>query len=172
MKQNNQLKIIGIIIALIVVIAASFYGGMVYGQNKKSNRSNFQNMANMNNGNINNGTNGQKMIGNTGIANGEIASQDDKSFIVKLSNGSSKIIFFSNSTKVFQTTEGALSDLKVGDKVMVNGTANQDGSITAKTIQLNPIVPIGNSPSSSNPAKQGQPSAGSTGWSNSMSPHP
>ncbi len=130
-------KIILIFIAIALVVGGgAFYGGMKYGQN--SWRSGFQNFDNLSPqqrqqmGGAFRGNNG----GNNGLAIGEIIAKDDKSITVKLSNGSSKIVFFSDSTQISKSVSGSSSDLSSGKTVSVNGTANQDGSITAQSIQL------------------------------------
>ena len=71
-----------------------------------------------------------------GFVDGEIISKDDKSVIVKLQDGSSKIVFFSDATEIGKIATGASSDLETGKTVAVNGSTNQDGSVTAKSIQL------------------------------------
>lgn len=70
---------------------------------------------------------------------GEIMSQDEKSITVKLTDESSKIVLLSETTTVNTATKAAITDLKVGEKVAVFGPQNTDGSVTAQTIQLNPI---------------------------------
>ena len=62
---------------------------------------------------------------------------------VKLSNGSTKIVFFSASTSVSETKDVSSTALAVGNNVTVIGTTNTDGSITATRIQLG-TVPFGN----------------------------
>jgi hypothetical protein len=132
---NKKYLIIGIIL-VVLIGAGSFYAGMQYEKNQKRMPGNFQE--------FNNGTggNGQKRLGNQngGFTIGDIISRDDKSVTVKLANGSSKIIFFGDSTKVNKTADGTLSDLQVGTGVMITGTSNQDGSITAQSIQIRPSM--------------------------------
>ena len=69
---------------------------------------------------------------------GEIISLDDKSITVKLQDGSSKIILLPESVTVSKTDSGSKADLKNGINVGIIGTENQDGSITAQNVQINP----------------------------------
>jgi hypothetical protein len=45
----------------------------------------------------------------------------------------------SDSTAISKSESAAKEDLKVGEKISAFGSQNQDGSITANTIQLNPV---------------------------------
>lgn len=130
-----------IIIALIaaaVVGAGAFYGGLEYSQSK-----NPRGMAQGNFSNFNSGQQGVNRSGNglrsgSGFVSGEIISKDDKSITVKLTNGGSKIVFYSDTTEIGKFVSGAKNDLVVGETVMANGQANQDGSTTAQSIQIRP----------------------------------
>jgi len=144
MKKNI---IVGIAIIVVVVVGAgSFYGGMRYGQSKSSagggldnlsaeqRQVRFQQMGGANAG----GQRGTR-TGN-GSAAGEIISKDANSVTVKLNDGGSKIVFFSTSTQVMKFSTGSLNDLVVGENITISGTANQDGSVTAQSIQLRPAT--------------------------------
>lgn len=127
--QKNILIIVSAVI-LVLVAGGAFYGGMVYGQSHRGN-------ANFPGQNQNVSIRGNKQ-GGAGFNTGEIISKDDKSVTIKLMNGGSKIIFFSSTTEVGKFVTGTTNDLAVGNTVMVQGQANQDGSITAQSIQIRP----------------------------------
>jgi hypothetical protein len=141
----NKKQIISVIAVIILVAAGAFYGGMQYGSSRnKANPA--MGKGTMNNGNgqrtgqASDAQGKQKMAGNQNggnFLNGSITSKDDKSMTVKAPDGSSKIIFFSDTTTIEKSTSGAVSDLAVGQQIMVNGKTNTDGSITAQNIQIN-----------------------------------
>ncbi len=117
-------------IVLVLVTGAAFYGGKKYQESKSPARNMNQqlNQFRQRNGN-----------GNSGRAvAGDVLNTDGKSLTVKLPDGSSKIVLFSDKTTVSQATASATTDIKPGEKVMVFGTNNADGSVTAQNIQINP----------------------------------
>jgi len=139
-----------LVLGFLVIAVGAFFGGMKYQENKQPNfQSQFGNnettgMMRSGNGTTRTGNN-QMMSGarnNSGFrpVNGEIISADDKSITVKLTDGSSRIIFFSDKTTINKATQAISSDLKTGEKVMVVGQQNADGSVTAQTISLNPVM--------------------------------
>jgi hypothetical protein len=150
-------KILPVFIAIVIIVGGgAFYGGMKYAESKGDSaaRNGFPNFGKLS------PEEGQRFAGGPGgpggkisgtnFTSGEIISADDKSVTVKLPDGGSKIIFFSDSTKITKSTEGNAEDLKVGENIMANGTANQDGSITAETIQLRPATPVGTGDANTN----------------------
>lgn len=151
-----------LLIAVAVAIIAggsAFYGGMKYQASKTTKDRQqmaqpFGDPAGWRGGTSTGRTTGRNLNGRAGGANlvgGEIIAKDDKSITVKLPDrqnpagqalsgqeGGSKIIFFSESTKITKSAEGLLSDLAIGQTVSVGGKQNSDGSFTAETIQLRP----------------------------------
>lgn len=127
--KNNLIKIIAI---AVVVGLLGFYAGMQY---QKSQRGNFL-VGNRNGATGQQGTIGKQGNNTGGPVNGEITSFDATTITVKTKDGSSKVIVYSDSTKVNKTSEGSKSDLKVGEEVMIIGTTSSDGTVTAQTISL------------------------------------
>lgn len=131
-----------IVLAVFVALAAGFFAGSKYQMSKGGVREiglGFESRGMPGKGQaprIGFGGNG----GNGGFrpVNGEIVSVDEKSMTVKLADGSSRIVLLTDSTEVVKSSEASKSDLKAGEKVAVFGQENEDGSVSAKNVQLNP----------------------------------
>jgi len=130
------------IIAIVLIGISSFYDGTIYQKKKMAP----QNFSREENGSGFQRKTSEQRIGqnNSGGAfeNGEIISKDDKSITIKTREGSSKIIYFSNSTTIGKTVDGSVSDLNIGNQVMVNSKNDSSGVITAQNIQIRPKSPI------------------------------
>ncbi len=134
MKNVNILAIV----LLLVGLGAGFFGGMQY--DRATQQKNQRLQFGQTNGAVDNQTRraGFGQNGNNRSVSGDIISSDNNGITVKLTDGSSKIVLVSGSTQINKTNPAAKSDLSVGQKVMVIGTVNSDGSVTAQNIQLNP----------------------------------
>ncbi len=73
-----------------------------------------------------------------GFINGELVKKDAGSFSLKQRDGSMKLVLITSSTKAMKMSEGTLDEFNVGQQVMVTGSANSDGSLTAQTVQIRP----------------------------------
>jgi len=134
MAKNNLL--ITIVVA-VVAVGLGFFGGMQYSKTKTTN-----NMP----------TGGQRLGGPSGSqqrinsqtgapvsprpVSGDIISIDTNSITIKTQDGSTKILTYSSSTKVSKTTDGSISDLKVGDQVTAQGSESTQGTITTQNIYV------------------------------------
>lgn len=138
-------KIIVLVVIGLVIAGVSFWGGEKFGSSKSSPSQfggNF-NPSVFNGGQNSNGrtTGMRNSVGASGgLVSGEVLSVDSKSITVKLRDGGSKIVFFSQSAKVEKTVDGLVSDVVVGKQVMITGTANTDGSVNATSIQIRPTI--------------------------------
>jgi len=138
------------IIVCIIVGGASFFGGMKYQASQTPAPA-----AGAPGGQYTGGPGGfgggrvgrGGANGNGGIANGEVLSKDSTGLTLKLRNGGSQIIFVTPTTKTEKTVDGTMDDLAVGKQVMIIGTTNSDGSLTAQSIQLRSPVMFGGSSS-------------------------
>jgi len=148
MKKN----IIVTVVIVLIVGAGAFYGGMRYDQSTTaaSRQVRLQQFGAAGQGLQGGGQRGAQANG-TGFTSGDIISKDSSSITVQMRDGGSKIVFFSDSTPIMKTASGTPQDLATGQYVMVTGSANQDGSITAQSIQLRPNPPANsNSPQPTN----------------------
>jgi len=121
------------ILIAVVFAGLGFWGGLTFGQKRnalnlggQAGRGARQFQARVNQG--------------VGVARGEIIGADEKSITVKLRDGSSKIVFISDTTTIAKAGEGSKTDLVKGKQVMITGKDNPDGSLTAQNVQLDPFL--------------------------------
>ena len=137
----DKKNIIIIAVVAVVIGAVAFFGGMKYSEAKASQNALAQRQQRMGAGFGGQGATGGQRAGaraGSGFVNGEIIAKDDKSLTIKMRDVGSKIVFLAGSTEVSKFAKGELSDLENGKNVMINGTANPDGSVVAQTIQIRP----------------------------------
>lgn len=129
-------NIIIIAVVGIVALAGGFFGGMQYQKSKGGTLpGGFRQMGSGTppqvGGSMTPGSNGR----GGGVA-GEVISMDDQSITVKTSDGSTKVVYLSDSTAVFKSSKTDKNDLVNGNQVLVTGSSNTDGSIAATNIQI------------------------------------
>jgi hypothetical protein len=98
------------------------------------------------------------------MTSGSILSRDANSITVKLSDGSTKLVLYSDSTTISVNKDGSSSDLTTGQEVRVSGTSNSDGTITATSIQCGSL-PSGAPPGATSSTTATSGSATTTGAS-------
>ena len=139
-----------IIIAIIVAVVVGggmFYAGTVYKKSSLNKQGLLRSAASFGNrqggqsganGQRPGGQNGQGRGQGGGFQSGEITAKENNSLTIKDRDGSSVIVFFSDSTTISKSVDGSAADLNNGQQVMVSGQANSDGTYTAQNIQIRP----------------------------------
>lgn len=130
-----------LVIAGLVLAGGSFYGGMTYQSSQTPARTLTQNDAAGGGGFRQGGMRGGQRGGSGGFVQGSVLSKDVNSLTIQQRDNGSKIIIFSSSTKIGKIADGSLADINNGSEVVINGTTNSDGSVTASMIQLRPPMP-------------------------------
>jgi len=122
---------IHIVWALVVIVA--FVGGLLVGKMGSGSRQ-FAGAPNGGSFGSARGTSGARTGG--GFVSGTIMAISGQNITLQLPNGSSEVVFYSSSTSVIKPTVAPVSNLVVGTNVMIGGTTNPDGSLTAQSIQI------------------------------------
>ncbi len=135
MKISKEVIIVGLV-AAVIFGAGGFFAGTKFQQRRRAGfmAQGVQGINSQRTGN------GQNVPGGFrgGATSGEIISSDEKSITIKLADGSSKIVLLDDKTQINKASEATKNDLRIGEKVLVTGVTNSDGSVTAQNIQLNP----------------------------------
>jgi hypothetical protein len=132
---NTKQKVIGAVV-VVVLMGGSFWGGMAYAKSKTPARGQF---ANMQFGAGAAGARGGFARGaGMGGSAGQVVSVSDSSMTIKLASGSTQIVLLGTSTQVTKSAMGTIADLTAGTNVIITGSSNSDGSITAQSVQIRP----------------------------------
>lgn len=143
-----------LVVVALVIAGGSFYGGITYAKTtvKKSSvnaaAAQFRQGMGAGAGAVGAGMRqgGARTFGAGGMGgfvNGEVASKTNSGFTVKLRDGGSKVVVVASSTTIGKMASGSIDDISEGTGIVVTGTSNSDGSITATTVQIRPAGDVG-----------------------------
>ncbi|MBI5135483.1 hypothetical protein HZA86_04610 [Candidatus Uhrbacteria bacterium] len=138
----KQQQIISFVAAVVLVAGGAFYGGLQYGRSQSTSStgvgagSRFAGRMMGQNGSGEFRMRGPGGSGNDEFVTGKIISTDATELRVELIGGGSRIVLIGSETTVTQSQTIKPSALKAGDSVVLNGTANQDGSLNARMIRV------------------------------------
>ncbi len=87
---------------------------------------------------------------------GQVSAIDGSSITLQLPSGNSEVVLYASSTPVTEPTNVSIAKVVAGTNIMVMGTQNSDGSVTAQSIEIrNGFGPFGGGrQGSSTPAGQ------------------
>ncbi len=121
-------------IVTLLIGAGAFYSGMQYEHAHQPT----QNVSQRGNSGRGGPSDRGRGGANGGFVSGEVLKKDGQSLTLTLRDGGSKIVFFASSTTVGKMAPGVIDDVGERAQVMVSGTQNSDGSMTATNIQIRP----------------------------------
>ena len=130
MKKNNLTLVI---VIAVVVGGLAFWGGVQY-QKKQIGNFRSDQPANIR-GQL------KEMPERSGTqlgraVNGEIISVEDETITIKTQEDDTRIVVFSDLTRINKTNEGSVADLQIGEQVMVVGAEDTSGVMTAQNISI------------------------------------
>ncbi|MDD5073939.1 MAG: hypothetical protein PHR64_03015 [Candidatus Shapirobacteria bacterium] len=128
MKKNS---LILIIVVAIGIGGLAFWGGVQYQKKQVGNPQFGQFSDRVREMPVRNGASGLGQV-----INGQIISAEDETITLKTQEGNTKIVIYANSTLINKTSQGSFEDLKVGEQIMVVGSEDASGMITAQNISI------------------------------------
>jgi hypothetical protein len=147
---NRTVKIIMAVVGALIVLAGGFYGGTVYGkqQAQASLPQGFRDrMTQFTPGDELPGAAVQRQFGQAGGGQiaalggglmGQIEEIDGNSLLVTGFDGQKTSVQATDTTLIEKYASVTVADLQIGEEVVVSGSENEDGSITARSIQVAP----------------------------------
>jgi hypothetical protein len=141
MKLTRTVQYIIAALVLIIVAGGSFYAGTLYGKNQAQAALRAARQRGMP---FAQGTPGARQFQGRGMVFGTIEEVgSDGSLVVKDNNGNRVKVRVTDTTLIEKTISAAPADLQSGEAVMISGTSEQDGSITARSVQVVPAGRLG-----------------------------
>jgi hypothetical protein len=150
------------VLVVVVVAAGSFYGGMVYGKNQAETTmpvageggefAGARGQFGQRPGGLGGAEEGQLLRDQSGMLFGEIQSIGDGELMVTDANGEQMTVYIADTTLIRKQADVTLADLEEGETVIISGNRDDDGNITARSLQV-----------STGGGMFGQPGAGAPG---------
>ena len=145
---NRAVTIILGVLLVVVVAAGSFYGGMVYGKNQAETtfpvageggefpmaRGQFGQRPGSQGG----AEAGQLLRDQSGMLFGEIQSIGNGELTVTDPNGEQITVYVGDTTLIQKQATVTLDALEEGETVIISGNRDDDGNITARSLQVSP----------------------------------
>jgi hypothetical protein len=144
---NRTVMVVLAVLVVVVVAAGSFYGGMVYGKNQveptfavagegiefSGPRGQFGQRG-MQPG----AEEGQLLREQGGMLFGEIQSIGSGELTVTDPNGEQITVYVGDTTLIQKQASVTLDALEEGETVIISGNRDDDGNITARSLQVSP----------------------------------
>ncbi len=139
-------RTVGIILGVVVLLAVaggSFFGGTLYGKNQAKSAFVDMGQANRFPGGVQGGipSDGRGLRGGQGAVQGgmlvgQIQEIGDGVMVITGIDGKQTQVKVTDTTLIEKQASVTLADLETGETVMVSGSKADDGSITARSVQV------------------------------------
>jgi len=156
---NRIVQIVVGVVLMLAVVGGSFYAGMLYGQGQGGStaagvdqfaafataRANGEAPAG---GQFNGQFGGRDQGSAQGAGNtfGQIESIADGVVTLTTDAGGTVKVQVADTTLIEKNASVTINELEVGETVIVSGSENADGSITARSVQVSPAGRFGGAP--------------------------
>lgn len=160
---SKPMQIILGLVVLILVAAGSFYGGMLFGKRQATAAlpagfpADFQlpeGAAPLGDTPAGSRLRGQDraaggFAAQPGMLFGQIDSIEGNTLVITDANDQQKQVQVTDTTLIEKNASVTVAELATGEMVMVSGSENDDGSITARSVQVAPAGRLGGPPANS-----------------------
>lgn len=144
---NRVVKIVLGLVLVAAVAAGSFYGGLVYGEDRAqpafSVPEGFAQRSEANQGEMPPGGRSGVTREQGGMLAGEIVSVGDGRLTLEDESGDEIVVHVTDTTYIQKQADVTLADLQAGETVFVSGSRGDDGSITARMVQVSSATGLG-----------------------------
>lgn len=139
---NKSVVIIGVLLVIVAVGGGSFWAGMKIGENRIIQDptrlfQQFRGQGGQFPGMVGTPQAGREGAPFGGGIMGTIETVEGDTLVVTTEEGEIQV-HATETTLIEKSMAVAVSDLEVGEQVVVSGSRNDDGSITARTIRISP----------------------------------
>ncbi|MCR4326610.1 MAG: hypothetical protein NUV52_03070 [Candidatus Roizmanbacteria bacterium] len=137
-----------LLVGAVIILSLGFLGGTVYQKNQQPSGSLGRRSSNFQSNGVapSNEESVPPIQQGAGPVSGSVISKDQTTVTIQLSDGSTKIIVYSDDTQINKLSAGTLADVQTGEKITVMGSTNTDGTVTARTISIGGQIMGGNRP--------------------------
>jgi hypothetical protein len=143
---NRIVKIVLGVVLVLAIAAGSFYGGMLYGQNQAEAQPQAQAGLAVPEGMVVRGSGDPGQVppggapgGNRrqgGMLVGEITVIGDGVLTLEDESGEEVQVYVTDTTLIQKQADVTIADLEEGETVFVSGSRGDDGSVTARMVQV------------------------------------
>ena len=144
---NRTMRIILGIVVVLLVAGGSFFGGTVYGKAQAQTQLAARRQGVFpgagGNGQFTGQPGANARAGGQGGIFGQIESIADGVLVIKDNNGKQTQVKVTDTTLIEKQAAVKLTDLAIGETVIVSGSQGADGTITARSVQSAPAGRFG-----------------------------